>query len=183
MGVYEELFTAAFREEPYKEPTWISWKHILQGLTHCPACLKLDKCWFKEDKTPLNPQRDYCHCTTDPIPLSLVLSGATSECSIHKFRDFVFDPRYAYKGKGDLFEKWGYSKEDSEFLRQELKRQALEQYTAGQYTLGKLNKDGQRLSIRIELWNRIKKEKVSFISGWMVEPNGKIRCTTPYEGK
>ena len=44
----------------------------------------------------------------------------------------------------------------------------------------KLNKDGQRISIRIELDRKDKSEKVSFISGWMVYPNGLIHLNTPY---
>ena len=49
--------------------------------------------------------------------------------------------------------------------------------------LGKLDEHGQHISIRIELDRKAGTGTVSFISGWMVEPNGKIRLATPYGGK
>lgn len=64
-----------------------------------------------------------------------------------------------------------------------MERQALEKYLAGEYTLGKRNKDGQRISIRIEIPKKTGEGSVSFISGWMVYPNGHIQLTTPYGGK
>jgi len=64
-----------------------------------------------------------------------------------------------------------------------MERQALEKYLAGDYMLGKLNKDGQRIIIRIEIPRRTGDGTVSFISGWMVYPNGHIQLTTPYGGK
>ena len=82
-----------------------------------------------------------------------------------------------------MFESWGYSIEDSEWLRQEIKKQGLEKYVAGEYMLGVLDERGQRISIRIELPRRDKEENVSFITGWMVYPNGLIQLTTPYGGK
>lgn len=51
------------------------------------------------------------------------------------------------------------------------------------YILEKLNKDGQRISIRIEIARKDTGSKVSFITGWMVNPNGYIQLTTPYGGK
>ena len=59
----------------------------------------------------------------------------------------------------------------------------LEKYKNGDYVLGKLNKDGQRLSIKIEIARKDNGNKVSFITGWMVYPNGHIQLTTPYGGK
>ena len=56
-------------------------------------------------------------------------------------------------------------------------------YLAGDYTLGKLNKDGQRISIRIEIPRKGNGKMVSFLSGWMVYSNGLLRLTTPYGGK
>ena len=49
--------------------------------------------------------------------------------------------------------------------------------------LGKLNQDGQRISIRVEIPRKDKSETVSFVTGWMVYPNGHIQLTTPYGGK
>ena len=53
---------------------------------------------------------------------------------------------------------------------------------SGEYKLGKLNDKGQRISIRVEIPRKNKQEKVSFVTGWMVYPNGRIQMTTPYGG-
>ena len=68
-------------------------------------------------------------------------------------------------------------------MQSEIERQAREKYTAGEYTLGKLNWNGQGISIRITIPRKDGSGEVSFITGWMVEPNGKLRLTTPYGGK
>ena len=41
-------------------------------------------------------------------------------------------------------------------------------------------KHGQRISIRVEIPRKNKNEMVSFITGWMVRPNGLIHLNTPY---
>ena len=185
MGILEDIFTAALWErEPPAVPDWVEWIHISKGMTHCETCLKLDKCWFVDENKPLLPQHPYCHCTVNPLPLSRVLNESQSECILSKFNPYLFDPENYYKHKkGAMFESWGYSIEDSEWLRQEFKRQGLEKYVAGEYMLGLLNERGQRISIRIELPRRDKEGTVSFITGWMVYPNGLIQLTTPYGGK
>lgn len=69
------------------------------------------------------------------------------------------------------------------WLQKELERQALEKYLTGDYTLGKLDRYGQRISIRVTIPRKKGIGDVSFITGWMAEPNGKLRLTTPYGGK
>ena len=153
-------------------------------MTHCEVCLKLDKCWFVDESKLLLPQHPYCHCTVNPLPLSRVLNEAQSECRLSKFDPYLFDPDKVYKhGKEKMFESWGYSIADSEWLQKESKKQALEKYVTGKYILEKLNKDGQRISILVDLPRRDKEGTVSFITGWMVYPNGLIQLTTPYGGK
>lgn len=85
--------------------------------------------------------------------------------------------------KKDLFESWGYSIIDSEYLQQEFIKQAKLVYSVGDYELGLLNDFGQRIKIEITLKKKNKKEYVTFVSGWMVYPDGKIILTTPYGGK
>lgn len=68
-------------------------------------------------------------------------------------------------------------------MKEEMEKQGLKKYIAGEYTLGKLNERGQRISIRVEIPRKDKGETVSFITGWMVYPNGYIQLTTPYGGK
>ena len=82
-----------------------------------------------------------------------------------------------------MFESWGYSVDDSQWLQKEFERQALDKYVSGEYQLGVLDKFGQRIHIRIEIPRKNSTEKVSFYTGWMVHPGGQIKLNTPYGGK
>lgn len=82
-----------------------------------------------------------------------------------------------------MLESWGYSVKDSSWLQAEIEKQALQKYISGDYQLGILNQYGQRISIRVEIPNRTDGSIVSFITGWMVHPNGQITLNTPYGGK
>ena len=48
------------------------------------------------------------------------------------------------------------------------------------YYSGKLDKNGQRINIRIAIERRGTGELVTFLSGWMARPNGLLQMTTPY---
>jgi hypothetical protein len=72
---------------------------------------------------------------------------------------------------------------DSQYLQQEFTKQAKLAYSVGDYELGLLNEYGQRINIVIKLKRKNTNEYVSFVSGWMVYPNGKIILTTPYGDK
>ena len=85
--------------------------------------------------------------------------------------------------KEKLFASWGYTVADAKWLQAEMEKQAQYKYVSGEYSLGKLNENGQRISIRIELDRKDGAGPVSFVSGWMVEPDGQIRLATPYGGK
>ena len=109
---------------------------------------------------------------------------ATTYSDYSKFDPCLFDTDNVYQhGKNRAFESWGYTVDDAHWLQAEIEKQALEKYIAGEYTLGKLNKDGQRISVRIEIPRKNGGRMVSFLSGWMVYPNGSLRLTTPYGGK
>lgn len=82
-----------------------------------------------------------------------------------------------------MFAQWGYTAIDAKWLQSEMERQAMEKYRNGNYNLGKLDAFGQRLNIRIEIPRKDGSGIVSFLSGWMVEPNGKLKLNTPYGGK
>ena len=160
---------------------WMEWKHIAMGKTHCPTCLKLDKCWFVKANMPQLPQHEYCHCTAVPKSTRTVQAQATAESVYSKFDPYLFDPNGVYGHKKDvLFRLWGYTVEDSRWLKEEMERQGLEKYISGEYTLNKLDYNGQRINIVIKIPRKDNGEEVSFISGWMVMPNGKIRLATPY---
>lgn len=143
---------------------------------HCAICLNLNGCCFVVGKCPSKPLHSNCHCYTVDIPSITV----KAECPIEKFTKYIFADG---NSKKDLFELWGYSIMDSKYLQQEFIKQARLTYSVGNYTLGLLNDFGQRLNIRITIKKKNKNEYVSFNSGWMVYPNGKIILTTPYGGK
>ena len=77
----------------------------------------------------------------------------------------------------------GYTVDDARWLQTEIERQAREKYIDGEYELGKLDAFGQRINITIELPRKDKEGTVTFVSGWMIEPNGKLKLNTPYGGK
>ena len=167
-----------------KKPSWVKWVHISQGESHCETCLRLDGCWFSEDNTPKIPQHPHCHCNLEPIDFELVEEKAVSHCDYSKFDPYLFDPEDFYQhGKQKMFESWGYTIEDSMWLKKECEKQALEKYKKGDYKLGKLNEHGQRISIRITIPRKNNNDFVSFITGWNVHPNGKITLNTPLGGK
>ena len=85
--------------------------------------------------------------------------------------------------KKQLFELWGYSIIDSEELKNTIEKQAKLAYSVGDFELGILNEYGQRINIPITLKRKDKNEYITFRSGWMVYPNGKIVLTTPYGRK
>lgn len=143
---------------------------------HCPICLNLNGCCFTVDKCPQMPLHPKCHCYTIVIPYV----QPKVVCAIEKFSKYVFRDD---SDKKELFELWGYSIIDSEELQQEFIQQAERSYSTGDYELGKLNDYGQRITIKITLQRKNKDGYVTFDSGWMVYPNGKIILITPYGGK
>lgn len=56
-------------------------------------------------------------------------------------------------------------------------------YLLGDFSLGNLDKQGQRINIKVKITRRDTGEPVSFVTGWMVYPNGQIQLVTPYGGK
>jgi len=138
LGLLEDLFAAAFHvDEPPPEPTFVMWHVSDFAQTHCAACEALDGCRFTTQNVPPRPQHPFCQCWVEPIPLEAMMDEADAGSLFTKFNPYLFDPDSFYgHGKQVLFEGWGYSIEDSEWLQQEFERQALEKYVAGQYTLG-----------------------------------------------
>lgn len=185
MDYLSEMIKAAIWGERLPDvPKWIKWIHRNLSENHCPECLKLHECWFAKEITPKWPHHPFCHCLLEEIPYNDVFTKTSSDCPYSKFNPYLFDTKGEYgHGKDKLFRSWGYSVEDSHWLKSEIEKQGLEKYIAGEYALGKLNDKGQRISIRIEIPRKDRKETVLFITGWMVCPNGQIRLNTPYGGK
>ena len=75
---------------------------------------------------------------------------------------------------------WGYDIMDSAYLQQEFERQAMIAYSTGIYELDKRDDYGQRINITITIKRKDNGEYVTFQSGWMVYPDGRIVLVTPY---
>lgn len=139
---------------------------------------------FAKNNMPRLPQHEYCHCMALPKSALAVQRQAEAVCAYEKFSRYALDPTNSgNKGKAAMFESWGYTAVDSGWLVAEYERQALEKYIAGEYMLGVLNMHGQRISIQVTLSRKNGIGTVTFTTGWMVEPNGRIRLVTPYGGK
>ena len=178
------IFKEANESAQMTTQNWIEWKHEMRGFAHCDTCIALDKRWFTHDNRPTSPLHPNCHCSAIPIPTSMVMKEAVAASAFSKFNPYLFDPMNLYQhGKNHAFESWGYSVSDSEWLQNEYIRQARTQYLSGNYKLGKLNERGQRITIRITIPRKNGVGNISFDTGWMVHPNGKIQLTTPYGGK
>ncbi len=163
------------------EPRWNKWIHRNLSKNHCPECLKLHDCWFAKENTPQWPHHEYCHCILEDIPYVNVMYNCTSDVAYNKFNPYLFDPDNFYKhGKSAMLESWGYTVADSNWLQNEIQKQGLEKYINGDYILNKLDRNGQRINIRVEISRKNKTDRVSFITGWMIEPDGHIRLVTPY---
>ena len=172
------------RQKSENTPHWVKWIHEVIGIIHCFECLQLHECWFAADKLPDYPYHENCHCRLETIDYLLVQMNASIYSDYRKFDPYLFNTNgLQTHNKEKLFIEWGYTVEDARWLQAEIERQAREKYITGEYILGKLNWNGQRISIRITIPRKDGSGDVSFITGWMVEPNGKLRLTTPYGGK
>lgn len=164
--------------------SWVKWVHHTEGESHCEECLMLDGCYFVTSQAPLCPHHPNCHCTLEPVDHEEILRRITAYSDYGKFDPYLFNTQGRHPhGKDKLFKTWGYTVEDAHWLQSEIERQAQEKYILGHYLLGRLNKDGQRISIRVELPRKNSEVMVSFLTGWRVYPDGKIKLTTPYGGQ
>jgi len=168
--------------EGYEQPAYTKEEKKLNvntaSVDHCAKCINLNGCCFPTNNRPEYPLHPNCHCKVEPVSnLSF-----EAESSIDKFQKFIFDP-VKNKGKKELFESWGYDIIDSQWLQEEYCRQAQEKYAKGKFTLNLLDEFGQRINIEISLPRKNGKGEVTFMSGWMVYPDGKIQLVTPYGDK
>ncbi len=145
--------------------------------SHCAKCLNMNGCCFAEDKCPPSPLHENCHCKTEHIDGITI----TTYCPIEKFTGYIFN-ELKNKGKLSLFKSWGFAIIDSEILKAHYEKQAYYAYISGDYQLGELNEYGQRINISILLTTETGKQ-VSFKTGWMIYPDGKLTLITPYGGK
>ena len=181
---YKHYTGAILIREAVDTSKWVKWTHHSEGKTHCAECLMLDGCWFPENNAPIWPHYPYCHCTLEPIDYTLVLMNAVVYSDYSKFDPYLFNTNGKYShAKEKLFAQWGYTVEDAHWLQTEIEKQAGEKYITGDYTLGRLDMCGQRISIRITIQRKESTGSVSFLTGWMVLPDGQLKLNTPYGGK
>ena len=165
-------------------PRWVKWIHEPASILHCLECLQLDGCWFTWGNAPIWPHHEKCHCRLEEIDYLVVLMNATAYSDYSKFDPYLFNTTGIYPHqKEKLFKEWGYTVDDAKWLQAEMERQAREKYTSGEYTLGKLDIREQRINIRVTIPRKNEPGDVSYITGWMVLPNGKLKLNTPYGGK
>lgn len=171
---------------------WIEWDHagvpnkpkeyrdiirfVLSLLGHCMNCTALDGCYFVERNMPVFPLHERCDCKKIKINSSIVKANSKADCPIEKFTSYVFTDEIKSKGKKSIFESLGFKSEDSKTLKYELEKQSLTNYLICNYLLKNLDSNGQRLAIPVILAGK------TFYTGWMLEPEGKIRNTTPFGG-
>ena len=166
------------------ENAWVKWVHHSEGIIHCIECLQLDGCFFLFVNAPACPQHEKCHCTLEAIDHSVVQRKAVATSNFKKFDPYLFNTNGLYfHGKEKLFLEWGYTGDDAKWLQDEMERQARLSYFSGNYRLGKLDIFGQRINITIQIPRKDGIGTVTFVSGWMVEPGGKLKLNTPYGGK
>ena len=145
---------------------------------HCAGCLNMNGCCFVKDKSPENPLHENCHCYYEDIGIPEV----TATSAIEKFTKYIFNDTID-NGKKELFERWGYTLIDFSSLQKEFEKQARLAYQCGDYALGKRTGHGQRINIVIRLKRKNSEQEVTFDTGWMAYPNGKLLLITPYGGK
>ena len=120
MNIFDEVIKVD-TEGNIKYAGWVEWKHISMGFMHCAVCFALDECWFNNFLKPQIPQHEKCHCVTSSISQPIANVNAKAVCDIKKFKDYIFGEKYAWNGKRKLFEVLGFKKEDSEYLKKNMK--------------------------------------------------------------
>lgn len=121
---------------------------------------------------------EHFHCYYEDIGIPDV----TATSAIEKFTKYIFNDTID-DGKKELFERWGYTFIDSSALQKEFEKQARLSYQCGDYVLGKRTGHGQRINVVMHLKRKNSGQEVTFDTGWMVYPDGKLLLITPYGGK
>ena len=194
MGIFNNF---AYKDGEIIDNNWVKWFHWgvpdeegrereearkrLKGLGHCSPCTVLSWCYFVKSRLPkkktegdglLHP---YCDCSLKSVLNPII----KAYCAIEKFSGYIFSEKYSKNGKKGLFESFGYTIEDSEWLKAEYERQAKKKYLNVEYIVRGLDSQyGQDVNIIIELTTPMGRT-VQLISGWKVHPLGLITCNTP----
>lgn len=161
-----------------KEDDWIEW--IAQPNDWQDSCDKFNGCYFIVKQMPKYPQHPNCQCKLQKIAKPIPNITANAVADIRKFTEYLFSDKYN-NGKKELFENWGHTKKDSEFLQQYYISQALQKYCNGDYTFKGLGQYYAKIELTIEL--SVKNGKIQKIkTGWILYPKGEIKLSTPFTG-
>ena len=111
-----------------------------------------------------------------PIPNNT----AKASVDILKFTGYIFSDKYD-DGKQELLKNWGYTIEDSEYLKQLYSSQAVRKYCNGEYLFKGTGKYYTCMEILVEL--PIKNEQtIKIKTGWVLLPEGELKLSTPFTG-
>lgn len=98
----------------------------------------------------------------------------------------IFDPRkmtYVFNdvNKCKMVRTMGYIPEDAEEMRSNISRLVISGFSKGEYKLGKLNENGQHISVFYNIPGKRDCSDISYrcIAGCVAWPNGKILVATP----
>jgi len=143
-------------------------------LRHCAICTRLSDCLFYFPNAPKQPQHFNCHCKYLKVNKPIANVTAFAEINKKKITDYVFSDHSG--GKKELFEGFGFSVNDADYIKMLYETQAVKKYCQGNYYLHKLDDFGQRIVIDIDIAGHTIK------TGWIVKPRGHIWNTTPFGG-
>ncbi len=163
---------------PLNENDWVEW--IAQKNDFLDNCDKLDRCYFIVKHMPAFPQHVNCRCRLEKIAKPIPNVTAKPYADIRKFTEYVFREK-GNRGKKELFENWGYTVEDSEYLKELFLSQAIEKYCNGEYEYKGMGGYYPRIETVIELKTKNQKE-LQIKTGWSLLPKGEIKMSTPFSG-
>ncbi len=178
MGLLKEIAERLLKNFlSLKEDDWIEW--MAQPNDWQDDCDKFNGCYFIVKQMPKYPQHPNCRCRLEKIAKPIPYITANATCDIRKFTEYVFSDKYD-DGKKELFESWGHTIKDSEYLQQLYVSQAIQKYCNGEYVY-----KGVEYYVRIEIVIElpINNGGVQRIkTGWSLLPKGEIKMATPFSG-
>lgn len=179
MGILNEVIEKLLKNFlGLKENDWVQW--VAEENDWQDNCDKFHKCYFIVKQMPKYPQHKNCRCRLEKCKKPIPNVTASAVCDIRKFTEYIFNSSYD-DGKKELFEGWGYTIIDSNYLQKLYIEQALQKYCNGDYQYLGTNKYCAKISIIITLSNKNGVEqRINTI--WGLGEKGKISLITPYSG-
>lgn len=197
MGVFDDLFGSWIQVVDDKNSLTIedySYETgVIEGTTgnHCVKCVSVNKCWFKNEKgkkpEPFETTKikiidsiingftpglyHYnCHCKEELIILP-------NENSIRLIID-IGKILWLFKDKLGLIKSLGYN--ENEFFLSVLKKCIIHSYITGQYKIREHNKYGAAITLYLDIPGANEKTGKTYklVGGYMIFPNGKLKCNT-----